>query len=113
MALTRHSQIQGTELDCSRAALGGGLINERPTTQIEFWGVLFCAQIGCGDGLARGICSHRPYWAGIPRNQRIDGKQCDTLYGRLCNQHAIKRILVKHGQALDGDNVVADNRHSP
>ena len=41
IAPTRHSRTRGPELDCSRAALGGGLINKRPTTQIEFGAFCF------------------------------------------------------------------------
>jgi len=70
------------------------------------WGVLFCAQIGSRDWTRPGISLHCPYWPAILRDQRIDGKQRDTLYRRLCHQHAIERILVKRRQALDGDNVI-------
>jgi hypothetical protein len=46
MALTRHSPTRDPELDCSRAALGGGLINKRPMTQIEFGAFCFAREIG-------------------------------------------------------------------
>jgi hypothetical protein len=51
-----------------------------------------------------------PNWAGILSHKRIERQQRNTLNRRLCHQQTIKGIPVNRRQALDGDDMIADDR---
>ena len=46
----------------------------------------------------------------VLRHQGVDGQQRNPLDSRLCHQDSVERILMNQRQAVDGNNMVADDR---
>jgi hypothetical protein len=52
---------------------------------------------------------HHPDRTGVLRYQGVDGQQRNPLDRRLCHQDSVERILMNRWQAIDGNNVIADD----
>jgi hypothetical protein len=60
-----------------------------------------------GDNILDSL--HRSDWTRVLRHDGVVGQQRNPLYSRLRHQNSVERILMNRWQAIDGNDVIADD----